>query len=306
MKLSLVVTVKNEAKSVLPLLQSVEAQSELPDEIIIVDAGSTDQTVNLIKKFQARSKLNIKVFRKHGNRAVGRNFGIAKATGRGIAVTDAGCILDENWFKLITLPLNKVDVVAGFYHMTTDTLFTQCSALFVGVVSADAHKFLPSSRSIAFTKAAWAKIGGYPEHLDYAEDLIFAQKLKTGMIFEPRAWVEWTPPQNMFAFFTAIKNYTLGNVNALYWPHLSKNFLVAIRYILFAISIFALPSLVTLSFIPIYFLYTTIKFRNHLHHPLAPNLLFVLQLTADTAVIIALLQGLYDSLVQTDIRSSRN
>ena len=37
----------------------------------------------------------------------------------------------------------------------------------------DPQKFLPSSRSVAFTKAAWSRAGGYPEWLDYCEDLLF-------------------------------------------------------------------------------------------------------------------------------------
>jgi hypothetical protein len=58
--------------------------------------------------------------------------------------------------------------------------------------------------------------------------------------------------------------------------------------------------------LPIYFVYTTIKFRRHLRHPLAPNLLFVLQLTADMAVITALLQGVYDSTFPARPRPTRS
>src|SRR3989344_7822945 len=130
MKISLITTVLNEEKTIKSLLQSIEVQSRKPDEIIIVDAGSTDRTVQLIKAWQKRSKLKIRLFHKQGNRAVGRNFAVKQAIGQGIAVTDAGCVLDKNWFKRITNPLilKKTDVVAGFYHMSTDMLFTQCSA----------------------------------------------------------------------------------------------------------------------------------------------------------------------------------
>ena len=37
----------------------------------------------------------------------------------------------------------------------------------------DPATFLPSSRSVAFPKAVWALAGGYPEWLDYCEDLLF-------------------------------------------------------------------------------------------------------------------------------------
>ena len=38
--------------------------------------------------------------------------------------------------------------------------------------------FLPSSRSVAFCKTAWEAVGGYPEWLDYSEDLVFDMALK--------------------------------------------------------------------------------------------------------------------------------
>ena len=37
----------------------------------------------------------------------------------------------------------------------------------------DAATFLPSSRSVLFRRAAWQRVGGYPEWLDYCEDLVF-------------------------------------------------------------------------------------------------------------------------------------
>ena len=48
------------------------------------------------------------------------------------------------------------------------------------------ESFLPSSRSVAFTKAAWQAAGGYPEWLDYCEDLIFDFRLRE--VSGPFAW----------------------------------------------------------------------------------------------------------------------
>ena len=62
MKISLITTVLNEEKTIKFLLQSIEVQTKKPDEVVIVDAGSTDQTVQLIKAWQKRSKLKIRLF----------------------------------------------------------------------------------------------------------------------------------------------------------------------------------------------------------------------------------------------------
>ena len=47
-KISLVIPVFNESKSIASLLQTIESQSRLPDEVIFTDGGSTDNTVKLI------------------------------------------------------------------------------------------------------------------------------------------------------------------------------------------------------------------------------------------------------------------
>src|SRR3989344_5020828 len=101
MKISLIITTLNEQKTILPLLQSIKLQTKKPAEVIIVDAGSEDNTVSLIKQFKNSSQLNLKLFIQKGNRAAGRNYAVKKAVGQGIAVTDAGCVLNKNWLKLI-------------------------------------------------------------------------------------------------------------------------------------------------------------------------------------------------------------
>ena len=62
-KVSLIITVLNEEKTVVSLLESIAKQSLLPNEIIIVDGGSSDKTVGLIKNFSS-SKLSISFIKK--------------------------------------------------------------------------------------------------------------------------------------------------------------------------------------------------------------------------------------------------
>ena len=50
-KISFITTVYNEEDSIVEFLQSLKAQTCLPDEMIIVDGGSTDKTFDLAKAF---------------------------------------------------------------------------------------------------------------------------------------------------------------------------------------------------------------------------------------------------------------
>ena len=55
-KLSLIVTVLNEEKYIGKLIDSVAIQSKIPDEIIIVDGGSTDNTLSVISNLKSQKR----------------------------------------------------------------------------------------------------------------------------------------------------------------------------------------------------------------------------------------------------------
>jgi len=53
-KISLICTVLNEQKSMGAFLDSIEIQTKKPDEIVIVDGGSNDKTVEIIKNYKKK------------------------------------------------------------------------------------------------------------------------------------------------------------------------------------------------------------------------------------------------------------
>lgn len=289
MKVSLICTLLNEATTLESLLESIATQTHKPDEVIFVDAGSTDATVSILKKARQRSPFPVRLIRKHTNRSQGRNLAISKAKYQLIAATDAGCVLDRSWLERITKPLQRdqADAVAGFYLPITTTPFEQAVATFVTVSpdNFDPATFLPSSRSVAFTKDAWQKAGHYPHDLNYCEDLVFASKLKqtTRLVITKTAIVYWRQTTNLAEFFKQISGYATGDIKAAYRPHLKKIFSVFARYLIF---ILLPPVFVLYLFWPLY------KHRHHVHHPLAFGYLPFLQLTSDAAVIYGTLRAL--------------
>ncbi len=180
MKVSVVITLFNEEKSVAKLLDSLRFQTKRFDEIIIVDGGSRDKTVEIIRHFQKKDK-RIRLLIEKCSRAKGRNIGIDIARNEIIAITDAGCIAHKKWLERITKPLinKEVGVVAGFYKMIGKTAFQRALSTYLGVLPSqfDAN-YLPSTRSIAFKKELWLKVGGFPEKLTgTAEDTVFNYKI---------------------------------------------------------------------------------------------------------------------------------
>jgi cellulose synthase/poly-beta-1,6-N-acetylglucosamine synthase-like glycosyltransferase len=79
------------------------------------------------------------------------------------------------------------------------------------------ERFLPSSRSVAFRKAAWERVGGYPEWLDYCEDLIFDLRLKDEAFrfaFAPKAIAHFRPRSGLKSFWIQYYRYARGDGKA--------------------------------------------------------------------------------------------
>jgi len=222
MKVSVVVTVLNEAASLPYLLAGLAAQSRPPDEVVICDGGSTDGTLSLLA---AETRLPLTVISLPGaNISQGRNTAIEAAAGEIIAATDAGVRLDPNWLDYIVRPLERdgAQVVSGFFRPDVTTVFETAMAATVLPELDDirAERFLPSSRSVAFLKTAWAAAGGYPEWLDYCEDLVFDFRLRDlyGVFpFVPQAVVYFRPRSNLQAFFRQYFHYARGDGKADLW-----------------------------------------------------------------------------------------
>lgn len=306
LKISFITTVLNESKTIEALLESLLTQTKMPDEIVIVDGGSSDDTIEKIKKEKLKFK-NVKDFKvlvKKGNRASGRNEAIEKASGKIILCSDSGCILDKNWIKNISEPFfnSKIDIVSGFYLPITNNTFQKCLASYTCVMESnvDPNNYLPSSRSIAFKKSAWEKVRGYPERFDTCEDLIFAKKMKKENLvfkFSKDALVYWPQRKNLLEAFKQFFNYAEGDGEGLYF-RFQTPFLFA-RYILgFVLLIFVMRSrLVNLeiAFLFLFFLYlfwSIVKNYKYVKKIDAFFILPTLQLISDIAVLSGTTTGM--------------
>jgi len=222
---SVIATVKNEAQTVPRLLDSLAAQTRPPDEVIIVDGGSTDGTVEVLEEYAAEGILPLRVLVRPGaNISQGRNAAIAEARGEIIASTDAGVRLSPNWLEELIKPFEQereLHAVSGFFLPDPQTVFETAMGATVLPVLADVNpaKFLPSSRSVAFRKEAWERVGGYPEWLDYCEDLVFDFKLRElgPFAFAPRAVAYFRPRTSLGAFFKQYYRYARGDGKADLW-----------------------------------------------------------------------------------------
>ena len=233
MKLTLISTVLNEARSLPTLLDSIAAQTRQPDEVVICDGGSTDGTLELLRREQ---RFPLRVIERPGaNISQGRNAAIEAAAGEVIASVDAGVRLDPQWLEKLVAQITPTQpspatnsasqgraVVSGFFLPEVHTPFEVAMGATVlpQLGEIQPETFLPSSRSVAFTKAAWQSVGGYPEWLDFCEDLVFdfalLEKYRP-FAFAPEAIAYFRPRSSLRAFFKQYYLYARGDGKANLW-----------------------------------------------------------------------------------------
>lgn len=243
--ITLIATVLNEGDNLAAWLESFAQQTRQPDEIIIVDGGSSDNTLDILNRYTKRLPLQV-IVREGCNISEGRNVAIAAAKGDILAITDAGVRLTNTWLEKLTQPLiedSNLSVACGFFKADAHTIFeTAMGAAVLPLANEiDSKTFLPSSRSVAVRKSAIERIQGYPEWLDYCEDLVFDLRLKASdapFTFVPEAFVYFRPRSTMIAYFEQYYRYARGDGKAHLW--FKRHIIRYITYLVAAPIIFAL------------------------------------------------------------------
>ena len=224
--IAVVIPVKNEGKTIQPLLKSLEALQEKPKEVVVVDGGSSDQTVGLIRDYIRSASLpySLKVIGTDGALpGKGRNLGVQNSTAPLIACTDAGGVVDRNWLGELIAPFQdpEVDLVVGCCRSNASTFFERLS-FFLFLKNIRRKSLIYSGgASIAFRRTLWEEIGGFPEALYPCEDkyfLIKARQRARRVREAPAACVYWSPRSNLIGFANQYFLYGRGDGRIRFAP----------------------------------------------------------------------------------------
>jgi lipopolysaccharide/colanic/teichoic acid biosynthesis glycosyltransferase/glycosyltransferase involved in cell wall biosynthesis len=104
--ISVIIPAYNSEKTLPACLAAMGHQTLPPDEVIVVDDGSQDSTVELARRAGAKVVSQV-----HSGPAAARNLGARSAKGDLILFTDSDCEPDPDWVRLLSQPFADENVV---------------------------------------------------------------------------------------------------------------------------------------------------------------------------------------------------
>lgn len=129
---SIIVPIYNAENYLEQCLESLISQTYKNLEIILVDDGSIDLSLDICKKFLLLDKRIFLYSQKNQGVSAARNLGLSKASGHYIAFVDSDDYIDKNMIKhLINLALaNDADIVAcGYYAFNNKAIIKKSTPL---------------------------------------------------------------------------------------------------------------------------------------------------------------------------------
>ena len=247
-EISVVVPVRNEEDSIRALLEGLLSQTLPPDEIVITDGGSVDQTRAIIEEFIQRGAPVRLLTDNDSLPGRSRNIGVRNARNNWIAFIDAGIRPTTDWLQaLADKVINQPDaeVVYGSYEPITDSFFEECAAIayIPPPATTDEGPVRPYSIvSALMPRKAWEQAGGFPEHLRSAEDLLFMNRVEAAgfrIVRAPAAVVHWSIQPGLWKTFRRFVVYARNNIRAGLWRNWQAPILT--RYaILLAMALLAI------------------------------------------------------------------
>jgi glycosyltransferase involved in cell wall biosynthesis len=310
--ISLVVPFYNEEAELQNFFDNVSSFSAYPSELVMVDAGSNDKSVDIINSYIQNNnfKLKVKLLAHDGSRVYlpgkSRNIGIKNSSFDWVAFLDVGVVADREWLLRIWNYAYEKELtgVLGYCRFIAKKPFK----LALCAVSCGVGNMQVTLPGALLHKVNFEKIGYVPENLRAAEDLVWKNKFIDcyGEVYCKDAFIEYSTFPG--GFILAAKKwiiYSTNNVKA------KVTFLQSILFplfFLFLVSCFLLSTkLSIILLIPYVFLRSIVDpirrsrdfywFKNYLSaFPLA----IILAIVIDVSKAIGFSYGWYKRVVSDE------
>jgi glycosyltransferase involved in cell wall biosynthesis len=220
---TVVIPARDEAATIGPLLEGLLAQTLPAGEIIVVDAGSTDSTAEIVRGYAGRGVRLLEIGPGFPGRA--RNRGIDEARYDWVALIDAGCIPRPEWLAALDVGravlCSEPGVVWGRCDLAVNSAWEEAQALVIG--PARRRNDQPTPPLIASSlihREVWRRAGRFREDLRAAEDLLFFDALRQARARETHALsagVSWQLAPSVGAFYRRLRTYSRYHAGCGLW-----------------------------------------------------------------------------------------
>lgn len=217
MKISIVTITYNSASTLLETINSIRPQKDADVEFIIIDGGSTDSTLNIIK-----DNLDIiDYFVSEPDRGISDAFnkGVKQATGKWVGIINSDDKLADNTIKILKKYSNaNADILFGNIEFFSEGIETYIRKpnLDLNALHKNMSLYHPA---IFIQKKAYEKFGYYDESLKCVMDRDLLLKMKSqGAVFK---YID-----------AVLASYRLGGISTkqAYSVTIPENELISIRY----------------------------------------------------------------------------
>lgn len=218
MKVSVIIPVFNEEKIIADCLKSLQDQSWKGVEIILVDDGSTDNSVNIIEDLkleisrvslsQKRNVKNLKLIRQnHLGAGAARNLGVKEAKGEILVFVDADMTFDKKFIEMLTKPIRAKQAIGTFSKneivLNKDNIWSKCWNINKGLPTDKMHpKNYPDTQPVfrAILRKEFLKVGGF-DLIGYIDDHTLSEKLGVKAVAAKGAFFYHRNPDSLSEVF---------------------------------------------------------------------------------------------------------
>ena len=214
--ISIVIRALNEAEHLPALFKSLERQTRLADEVILVDSGSTDSSVAISESYSARI-----VHIPPGDFTFGRalNWGCEAAKGDILVFVSAHVYaLSENWLRDLVAPFEEDDRIGVSYggqtgdHRSNFAELQLLARWFPEIGTRDQDNSFCNNANCAVRRSLWERFG-YDESLPGLEDMAFARDIRDAghrIAYVPKAKIAHVHEESLKQTFNRYRREALA------------------------------------------------------------------------------------------------
>lgn len=181
-RISVIIPVFNESKTIFGCLDTLLNQSLVPHEIIIINDGSTDDTLKKVKTKQKSTK-KIKILKQdHQGPAKARNFGSKTAKGSILVFVDGDMEFEQHFLKDLTTPIIANKAIGSWsgneWVKNWDQVYARCFNYNQGRSDNKMTSNHKSQKKVyrAILKSEFLKVNGF-DKTGYTDDWTLVKKV---------------------------------------------------------------------------------------------------------------------------------